>query len=196
MRIEKFPEVEFVASNQFRSFSLITPIYRGLNIEGHYYGIRFEPEHEEPGESGPERQPRINNSGVINGSYNLRLGKHIELSPGFEVAFGEGQKTSPAITFRWDIEKGRLVSQGLFILSLQGSEESGRESIWDGNHVSVRVNRFEVGPCWERIHARAENEWKGGGRGAFKIFSNLSLVFFVLAPSTEFRGGFIIHPQR
>jgi hypothetical protein len=69
-------------------------------------------------------------------------------------------------------------------------------SIWDGNHVSVRLSRFEFGPSWERIHARAENEWKGGGRAAFRILPNMSVVFFVLAPKTEYRGGIIIHPER
>ena len=190
---EPFPEVEFVASSDFRKFSLITPIYRNVNIEGYYFGIRPEPENEEPGEPGAEA---IIDSGTINGSYSFRLWKGVVLTPGFGVAFGEGQKTSPAITFRWEIEKEHLFSEGLFILSLHGSEESGRESIWDGNHVSMRLNRFEFGPAWERLHARVGNEWKGGGRAAFRLQSNLSFVFFVFAPSTECRFGFIIHPDR
>ncbi len=190
---EKFPEVEFVASSDFRKFSLITPIYRNVNIEGYYFGIRQQPENEEPGEHSAEQ---IIDSGTISGSYDFRLGKHVVLTPGFGVAFGEGQKTSPAITFRWEIEKGHLFSEGLFILSLHGTEESERESIWDGNHVSMRLNRFEFGPSWERIHAREGNEWKGGARAAFRLLSNLSVVFFVLGPSTEYRGGIIIHPDR
>ena len=190
---EKLPEVEFVASSVFRKFSLITPIYRNVNIEGYYFGIRTEPENEEPGE---QSVAQIIDSGTISASYGFRLGEHVVLTPGFGVAFGEGQKTSPAITFRWEIEKGHLISEGLFVLSLQGSEESGRESIWDGNHVSMRLNRFEFGPSWERVHAREGNEWKGGGRAAFRILPNLSVVLFVMAPNTDVRGGIIIHPER
>jgi hypothetical protein len=190
---EKVPEFDFVASTDFRSSSLIVPLFRGLNFEGHYFGVRSEPENEENGENGAGH---IINTGVINGSYGFRLGEHTTLSPGFGIYFGDDQKTSPAITFRWEIEKGRLFSQGLFVQSLLQSEEFGRPSIWDGNHVSLRVNRFEFGPSWERIHTRAENEWKGGGRAAFRILRNVSVVFFVLAPQTEYRGGIIVHPER
>jgi hypothetical protein len=190
---EKVPEFDFVASTDFRSSSLIVPLFRGLNFEGHYFGVRSEPENEENGENGAGH---IINTGVINGSYGFRLGEHTTLSPGFGIYFGDDQKTSPAITFRWEIEKGRLFSQGLFVQSLLQSEEFGRPSIWDGNHVSLRVNRFEFGPSWERIHTRAENEWKGGGRAAFRILRNVSVVFFVLAPKTEYRGGIIVHPER
>ena len=76
------------------------------------------------------------------------------------------------------------------------SEEFGRASIWDGNHVSLRFWRVEAGPAWERIHTRKENEWKGGGRVAFKILPNLSALLFVMAQKTEFRGGIIIHPEK
>ncbi len=193
---EKFTEFDFVGSNDYRSVSMVVPIFRGLNVEGHYFGIRVEPEFEEHLEHRAERRFGILDAGIINGSYSFRLGEHIVLSPGFGVFFGEGQKTSPAFTFRWEIEKGRLFSQGLFIQALQGSEEFGRVSIWDGNHVSLRVSRFEFGPSWERIHTREENEWKGGGRVAFRILRNLSVFFLVYAPMTEYRGGIIIHPER
>jgi hypothetical protein len=193
---EMFPEIEFVASNDFRKASMIVPVYRGLNIEGYYFGIRSEPELEENGEHVTELPSHIINAGTIVGSYSFRFKEYFLLTPGFGVFFGEGQETSPAISFRWDIEKGKLVSQGLFILPLEESEEFGRVSIWDGNHVSLRLNRFEFGPTWERIHFREENEWKGGGRAAFRILPNLSVIFYVLAPQTEFRGGIIIHPER
>jgi hypothetical protein len=193
---EKIPEFEFVASNDFRSTSLVVPLFRGLNFEGHYFGVRAEPEDEGNGEHGAGHRSGIIDVAVINGSYGFRIGEHIALSPGFGVFFGEDQKTSPALTFRWDIDKGRLFSQGLFILSLQESEDFGRVSIWDGNHISLRLSRFEFGPSWERIHTRAENEWKGGGRAAFRLLRNVSVVFFVLAPKTEYRGGIIVHPER
>jgi hypothetical protein len=193
---EKIPEADFVASNDFRSASLVVPLFRGLNFEGHYFGVRAEPENEENGEQGVGNISGIINTGVIGGSYGVRLGEHIALFPGLGIYFGEDQKTSPAITFRWEIEKGRIFSQGLFVQSFLQSEEFGRPSIWDGNHVSVRLSRFEFGPSWERIHTRAENEWKGGGRAAFRLLRNVSVVFFVLAPKTEYRGGIIVHPER
>ncbi|MCI0387647.1 MAG: hypothetical protein MOB07_02590 [Acidobacteria bacterium] len=193
---EGFPELEAVASDVLQNVNLVVPLFRGLNIEGHYYGIRVEPEREERGENGVELRSRIVDSGTINGSWNFRLGEHVVLTPGFGVYFGENQKTSPAVTFRWEIEKGRIVSQGLFIQSLIGLEGFDPPSIWDGNHVSARFWRMEVGPSWEFIHTREENEWKGGGRAAFRILPNLSVVLFVLAPETEFRGGIIIHPAR
>lgn len=186
---EKFPEVEALASDEFRNVNVVSPIFRNLNFEGHYFGIRTHPESE-------ERRSRIEDVGTIAGSYTIRIGEHVKLSPGLGVYFGEGQRTAPAFTFRWEIEKGRLFSQGLFIQSLLDSEEFGHPNIWDGNHVSVRFWRLELGPSWERIHTREENEWKGGGRAAVKILSNFSLVFFVLAPRTEFRAGILIHPVR
>jgi hypothetical protein len=193
---EKVPEADFVASNDFRSASLIAPLFRGLNFEGHYFGVRPEHESEGNGEDGAGHGSGIIDVGTISGSYGFRLGEHIALFPGIGIYFGEDQKTSPAITIRWEIEKGRIFSQGLFVQSFLQSEDFGRPSIWDGNHVSVRLSRFEFGPSWERIHTRAENEWKGGGRAAFRVLRNVSVVFFVLAPNTEYRGGIIVHPER
>jgi hypothetical protein len=193
---EKVPEADFVASDDFRGSSLIVPLYRGLNFEGHYFGVRAEPEPEENGESGSLGPTGIINVGTITGSYNFRLGEPLTLSPGFGIYFGEDQRTSPAISIRWEFEKSRVFSQGLFVFSFLSSEEFGRPSIWDGNHISLRVNRFEFGGAWERIHTRAENEWKGGGRAALRLFRNVSVVFFILAPNTEYRGGIIVHPDR
>jgi hypothetical protein len=193
---EKIPDFDFVASTDFRSSGLVVPLFRGFNFEGHYIGVRAEPEDEENGGDSAEQLSGIIDVASIGGSYGVRWGEHIVLSPGLGVYFGEDQKTSPAITFRWDIEKGRIFSQGLFIFSLLESKDFGRVSIWDGNHISLRLSRFEFGPSWERIHTRAENEWKGGGRAAFRLLRNVSVVFFVLAPKTEYRGGIIVHPER
>jgi len=186
---KKFLEFEALASEEFRNVNLVAPIFKGLNLEGHYFGVRVEPESE-------EKRIHVADFATIAGSYSFRIGEHLELTPGFGVYFGEGQKTSPALTFRWDFEKGRILSQGLFIKSFRENEEIGRPSIWDGNHVSIRFWRLEVGPSWERIHTRTENEWKGGGRAAVRIVSNFSLVFFVVAPKTEFRAGILIHLER
>jgi hypothetical protein len=174
----------------------VAPLFRRLNIEGYYFGVRTEPGLEEHLEHIAERRSGFLDAGVITGSYSFRLGQYVTLSPGSGVLFGESQKTSPAFTFRWEIKKGRLFSQGLFIQSLQESEEFGRVTIWDGNHVSVRLSRFEFGPSWERIHIRAENEWKGAGRVAFRILPHLSVVFLMLAPKREYRAGILIHPKR
>jgi hypothetical protein len=175
---EKFPEIEAVFSDDFRSVSYFQPLVRRLNFEGHYFDVDGI------------------NVGTAGASWAFRLGEHVTLSPGMAVYFGEQQTTAPAISFRWEIEKGWIVSQGLFIQALRESEEFGRPNIFDGNHVSVRWRRLEVGPCWERIHTREENEWKGGGRAALRILRHLSAVMFVLGPDTEVRGGIIIHPAR
>jgi hypothetical protein len=191
---EKVPEFDFVASSEFRGSSLIVPLFRRLNFEGHYIGVRAEPEENGQESAGPTSG--ITDTVTIGGSYGFRLGEHIALFPGLGIYFGEDQKTSPAIIFRGEIERGRIFSQGLFMLSLQKSEDFGRVGIWDGNHISLRVNRFEFGPSWEWIQTRTDNKWKGGGRAAFRLLRNVSVVFFVLAPSTEYRGGIIVHPDR
>ncbi len=80
--------------------------------------------------------------------------------------------------------------------SLGELEEFGHPSTCDGDHVSVRWKRLEVGPSWERIHRREENEWKVGGRVAFRILRHVSSGMFALAPDTEVRGGIITHPAR
>jgi len=182
---KNFPEAEFVGSSKFRSFSYVQPLVSGLNFEGHYFGVEDV------------------DIGTLDASWTFRLGKSVKLSPGFGVYFGEHQRTGPAFTFRWEIEKGPLISQGLFIegfRKVEVGEEEEQESvypnIWDGNHVSLRYKRFEAGPSWERIHSREGNEWKGGARVAIHIFPHVSAVMFVMAPETEVRGGVIIHPSR
>ena len=173
----KFPEIEAVASDVFQSVSYIQPLFSHLHFEGHYFGVE-------------------QHVGTVGASWAFRLGKHVKLVPGLGVYFGEQQTTAPALTFRWEIENKGFISQGLFIQALRKSEEFGYPSIWDSNHLSARWLRLEIGPSWERIHSREGNEWKGGGRFAFRIFKHASAVLFVLAPETEVRGGIIIHPTR
>jgi len=179
-----FPEIEFVASNKFRSLGYIQPVLKqGANFEVHYFGI-----------DGAD-------VAVVNGSWTFRAGKHLKLTPGLGVYFGEHQKTSPAIAFRWEIETRRVFSQGLFLQSLGKNENfeeeeqsfSGvRPSIWDGNHVSLRYKRWEIGPLWERIHGREGNEWKGGMRTAFRFWRYVSGLLVIVGPDAEVRGGFIV----
>ena len=182
---EPFPEVEFVASSKFRSFSYVQPVTHGLNFEGHYFDVEN------------------NDVGTINGSWTFRLREGIRLAPGFGVSFGRILTTAPALTFRWDVEQGPIVSQGLFIQAFRKSPpEHGEEAepervypnIWDGNHVSYRYKRLEIGPSWEHIHGREGDEWKGGGRIAYGILRHVTAIMFVMAPDTEVRFGVMIHP--
>jgi hypothetical protein len=188
----RFPEIEALLSNEFRTVSYVQPLYRGLNFEAHYFGVKREIEaHGDPHAEPHEEWVDI---GTLSASWTFRLGEHVKIIPGFGLYVGEGQETAPSLTFRWDIEKGWLVSQGLFVASLYDFEDFGRVSVWDGNHVSVRWKRIQLGPSWERIHTRHENEWKGGVRGSVRVARHLTIAAFVLAPKTEFRAGVIIHP--
>jgi 8-oxo-dGTP pyrophosphatase MutT (NUDIX family) len=191
----KFPEIEALISNQFRTVSYVQPLYRGLNFEAHYFAAKRELEEEHGTPVSTAGHDAYVDVASFGGSWTFRLGEHVKLTPGFGVYLGNLQKTSPAFTFRWDIEKGWLISQGLFVTSLRDTgEEFGRVSIWDGNHVSVRWKRIMVGPSWERIHTREENEWKGGVRGAVRIARHVSIAAFFFAPKPEFRAGIVIHP--
>ena len=188
----KFPEIEALISNEFRTVSYVQPIYRGLHFEGHYFGVKREIEGEHGATFSTEPHHEYVDVATLGASWSFSLGEHVKLIPGFGVYLGDDQRTAPAFTFRWDIEKGWLISQGLFVASLRDLED--RVSIWDGNHVSVRWKRLQIGPSWERIHTRDENEWKGGVRGSVRIARHLSVAAFVLAPKFEFRAGVIIHP--
>jgi hypothetical protein len=143
--------------------------------------------------------------------------RELRFTPGFGVAFGSNRfATSPAISFRWDYERRWFVSQGLLLQSLKaspvfhqeepGDEPSGesadpaffvRPTITDGNHFSGRWNQLTVGATWEHIHFREGDEWKGGGRLAFRLLPRFSALFYVLGPGrAEWRGGFVFHSQR
>jgi hypothetical protein len=187
-------EAEFVASDIFRSGTLIVPVYKKLTFEGHYFG-------------GVE-----NNVGYTGASYAFRFGGLL-LAPGFGVAFGAPTfTTSPALSFRWDYQHRWFVTQGMMVQSfrdVQFKEESHhshsteeavknvRPTITDGNHVSARVKRITVGGTWEHIQFR-ETEWKYGGRLQVRLLSRVSGVMYVLTPGrTEWRGGILIHaPER
>jgi hypothetical protein len=173
------PFVEAVTSDEFRSISMNLPLSSGLHFEVNYFG----------GEHA--------NVGEVGGAWKFGLGKSVALMPGFGVLFGTDMNTAPALTFRWMVEKDWFVTEGHFVQSLRKSEHGHYEGIWDGNHVSVRWERLEVGPTWERIRFREEEEWKRGGRMGVRIFRNVTAVLFVLAPGkAEFRGGIVLHPGK
>jgi hypothetical protein len=50
-----------------------------------------------------------------------------------------------------------------------------------------------VGPSWEHIHLREEDEWKWGGRVAVRLARNVTAQLFTLTPGrTEWRAGLLV----
>jgi len=187
-------EAEFAASDIFRSGSYVQPLWRRSAFEGHYFG---------------GHATDVGHTGV---AWTFRLGE-LKLSPGTGVMFGSsGFVSTPAVSFRWEYEKRWFVTQGLVLQGFRKSpvlEEEGssrepshegheevRPAIADGSHVSARWRRLTIGGTWERIHFR-ENEWKGGGRLAIRLFPRVSAMLYVLGPGkAEWRGGLLLHPSQ
>jgi hypothetical protein len=184
-------EAEFVASDIFRSGSLVIPFARGLTFEGDYFGG-----------TGTD-------VGYTGFSWTFSW-KGLRVAPGFGATFGSNEfTTSPAFSFRWDYENKWFLTQGLVIQGFRDtpvfaeSEEGGsnrepvgyvRPTISDGDHVSVRWRRVTIGGTWEHIQFREGSEWKGGGRLAIRILPRVSGILYVLGPGrTEWRGGILIH---
>ena len=182
-------EGEFVASDIFRSANYVQPVWRSLKFEGEYFG-------------GTETDVGFTGASWTFGVHHLRL------SPAIGVLFGSNRfATSPAVAFRWEYEHAWFVTQGLFV---QGFRETPafregepelvsyvRPTISDGNHLSVHWHRLTTGGTWEHIHFREGDEWKGGGRLEFRLFSRVSAILYVLGPGqAEWRGGILIHPSK
>jgi hypothetical protein len=171
-------ELEYVSSDVFRSGTGIVKLWRGLHLDGEYFGA-----------------PAYD-VGITGASWKFRW-KGLSVSPGFGVDFGSHVLKGPVVTFRWTLDTHRWFSQGFFAQSLQeyivdeeGKEPFGvRGSVLDNNHFSIRLGPIEAGPLWERIKYRDENEWKGGGRLAMRFGRRLKLIFQTVAPDVEFRGG-------
>jgi hypothetical protein len=178
-------EAEFVASDRFRSATLIAPVWSGLHVDGEYFG---SPEFD---------------VGIVGASWRLKW-KALSFAPGIGIGIGGQADAVPIATVRWHFETSRWISQGFYAQSLreQGlSEEEAQEevseaqgdrqyaSILDNNHISVRFSRFEAGALWEHIQYREEDEWKGGVRGAVRLGAGFKLLVQVLGPDTEVRGG-------
>jgi hypothetical protein len=188
-------EVEFVASDIFRSASYLQPLWRGLGFEGDYFG------------------GKSTDVGLAAGTWTFRF-RALKLSPGVGVLFGSNQfATTPAVSFRWDYEHRWFVTQGLVLQGFRRTPVFGegegeghpseppvplrlvRPTISDGNHVSVRWERLTIGGSWEHIHFREGNEWKGGGRLSVRLVPRLSAILYVFGPGrAEWRGGIVIHP--
>src|SRR6266542_2605830 len=76
-KVEKFPEFEVVASDQFRSAGIVAPLSSRLNIEGYYFGVRIESGLEERLEHAAKRRSGFLDLGAITGSYGSRLGSAV-----------------------------------------------------------------------------------------------------------------------
>lgn len=171
-------ESEFVASDIFRSGTLIVRLWRGLHAEGEYFGT-----------------PEVN-AGITGASWKFRW-RRLTISPGLGVAYGSNVTTSPMLTVRWTLDTERWFSQGFWgqDLSAQtvhfenGEERKVRSAILDNNHLSLRIWRLEIGGLWEHIKYREENEWKGGVRVAGRLGRNWKLIFLTVGPEAEYRGG-------
>jgi hypothetical protein len=188
----ELPEAEFVGSTSFRSASLVQPLWRDLNAEGHYFGGNG------------------NNIGFGGGSWTFH-GESWKLAPGFGILFGNATfQTMPGLTLRWEYEHKWFITEGLLVQGLLhtsfASEESENEAgnsadksvvpfIGDGNHVSARWKRLTAGGVWEHMQFREGNEWKGGVRLAYKVFPALSFTFFAMGPGSEIRGGVLFQPE-
>jgi hypothetical protein len=61
-------------------------------------------------------------------------------------------------------------------------------------HVSARLGHGEIGPMVENVRYREEKEWKGGGRGAWRLPRGFKLVTQALAPDPELRIGLAWEP--
>jgi hypothetical protein len=191
-------EAEFVASDIFRSGSLVFPLIRRFSFEDHYFG---------------GKETDIGFTGV---SWTWAW-KELKLAPGFGVVFGSNEfTTSAAFSIRWEYERKWFITQGLVVQSFRDTPifaEEGkvnedaperhepasfvRPTISDGNHVSARWRRLTIGGTWEHIAFREGGEWKGGGRLAFRFLPHVSGVLYVLAPGhTEWRGGILIHSHQ
>jgi hypothetical protein len=190
-------EAEFVASDVFRSGTLILPIAHRVSFEGDYFG------------------GTKTDTGYTAATWTW-VKDELRLTPGFGVVFGSNSfTTSPACSVRWEYERKWFVTQGLLVQAFRetpifGENEtdyatrarrqpigSVRPAITDGDHVSGRWRRLTVGGAWEHIAFREGDEWKGGGRVAIEIVPRVSAVLYVLGPGrTEWRGGISFEPRR
>lgn len=170
-------ELEYVASDIFRSGMAVVKVWRRVHVETEYFG-------------GPPYDVAV--SGV---SWKFEW-KGLTLSPGFGVGYGSPVKTAPMGTLRWSFESKHWFSQGFFTKSVTGQEDIDENgvihevgvAILDNNHFSLRLGRFEIGPLWERIKYREEQEWKGGVRAAVR-WKKFKGIFQTVGPEVEFRGG-------
>jgi hypothetical protein len=188
-----FPEIEALFSSQFRTASIIVPVWHSLSLDTRYYG------NDEA------------NVGLVGASWTFKLWqRHIELSPGLSASFGSvedldsGFRTAPTASLRWDVKKSWFHAEGYSATSLIPSQRpkeapddepySKHAYLSDGNHISANWKRLEGGFAWEHIAVREDQEWKTGGRVSVALNRHFNFVAYILAPSPEFRCGLSFHP--
>jgi hypothetical protein len=170
-------EAEFVASDVFRSGSVVARTWKELHLDGQYIGTENV------------------DAGITALSWEFRW-KQLSISPGFGVGFGGGVDMAAMVTLRWKLETRRWFSQGYGAQSLHRhiveDEETGHAvygSILDNNHISVRLGPAEIGGLWEHSKYREENEWKGGLRGAVRVGHGVKFIVQSVWPDWEMRAG-------
>jgi len=171
---------EAMASDVFRTVTAIVPITHRVAGEVHAFAL-------------PDPHARVNvaQAGV---SYQVALGRLGYIAPGVGYYSGVDHATA-SVTLRWLVERGPFVSEGLLVQGIDASDQSETGQFWDGNHVSLAMlrRRLELGPTWEHIHIRDEDEWKWGGRAALRVSGRVLMQLYVLTPgATEWRGGVVI----
>lgn len=184
-----FPEIEAVASSQFRTAFIVIPVWKKLAVDTRYYG---------------NDEADVLLSG---GGWEFEPWKgHLMLAPGLSVSYNHGIRTAPAATLRWDVRRSWFHAAGYSAISLIPSQRphesehhderySTYSYLSDGNHISANWKRLEGGFSWEHIAVREEQEWKSGGRFSIALTKHLNFVAFILAPETEFRCGLSFHPS-
>jgi hypothetical protein len=174
------PSFEAMSSSVFRTVTALTPIGHRVMAEVHYFAL-------------PESAPRVNvvQAGL---SYQFPIGRIGFIAPG--IGFYSGiDHEALSLSARWFVEAGAIVSEGLVVQGIDNDDGTERGQFWDGNHVSLALldRRLEIGPTWEHIHIRDEDEWKVGGRFALRVHPRVMLQAYALTPgATEWRGGVLV----
>jgi hypothetical protein len=174
------PTYEAMASRVFRTVTAVVPIGHRLAAEVHYFGL-----------PDPEVHVNVVQTGI---SFQVPLGRFGFIAPGIGYYSGVDH-SAPSVSVRWLLEAGPLLSEGLLSQGIDQGDGSERGQFWDGNHVSLALldRRLELGPTWEHIHIRDEDEWKWGARAAVRVHARLLLQAYVLTPGeTEWRAGFVV----
>ena len=184
-------EGEFVASTIFQNGLAavrLGPAASPVMLDAHFYGVE------------------TNEIGITGLVWEVRH-HGLRVLPGVGWAFGSENRPALAATVRWVFANERWFSEGLFVQSVRAhipdtsaeeeahpheSEAQGEGVRYAGvleAHWSVRFGRVEIGPMVEHVRYREENEWKGGGRAAWRLGRGFKLVAQALAPDPELRGG-------
>jgi hypothetical protein len=157
-----------------------------LLIDTRYYGVE------------------IHDVGVAGLAWELKL-RRLRVMPGIGWAAGKENKPAPVLTARWSFDHERWLTQGHWLQSFhEHVNDTGDEDAESGGtnthsvvlegHLSGVVGRFEGGALGEHVRYREENEWKGGGRAAWRLGHGVKISTEVLAPHVEVRAGFAWEP--